>query len=253
MEQDPPAAQATHHIAPPQNDATATTATSDASGASVTVVAAVDDALEYSLTVGQAAELFASMSRKVPAPRTIQNYCDQGLVAAKKITTSYGSEWLINDKSLLAFITDKPELSTIASAPPPAAPATHHVATPHNDAAATTATSDAGGASDGDIARSAQPVGETRKLSDVLIENARLLADRDGKDQLIAELRNDKQFLREEVVSARSVRGDLKSLTEKMLNTIQAIALAEGLNAGRIDMSTTAPTTSVQNGERATS
>jgi hypothetical protein len=72
-------------------------------------------ALEYTLTVGQAQQRFAELRRHVPKERTIQNYCQQGDIAAQKIRTTYGSEWIINAHSLEAFIFREPEMPSDAS------------------------------------------------------------------------------------------------------------------------------------------
>ena|SRR5437762_891821 len=75
-----------------------------------------------------------------------------------------------------------------------ASQAAHDDAAPLNDAPATSAVSDAGDAR-------ATHVGERRSLADVLIENAKLRATIDGKDQVIhgkhgtiAELKDDRGF-----------------------------------------------------------
>ncbi len=211
---------ATHDLAAPRNDATATTAISDAGDAPV---AAVANDLTYTLTVGQARAMFASEGRKVPAERTLQNYCIEGAIAAQKIRTSFGSEWLINEASLLAHIAHQPIVTSAALAPH----ATHDLAAPRNDATATTAISDAGDAP------VAVPVGERRTLADVLIENAKLLATIDGKDQVIrgkdetiAELKDDRGFLRDEVREARQQRKDVKDIASRMLQTMENIAIA---------------------------
>ena len=73
-------------------------------------------ALDYTLTVGQAQQRFADLKRHVPKDRTIQNYCQQGDIAAQKIRTTFGSEWIINAQSLEAFILREPEMPSAASA-----------------------------------------------------------------------------------------------------------------------------------------
>src|SRR5204862_5618261 len=72
-------------------------------------------ALDYTLTVGQAQQQFADCKRHVPKNRTIQNYCQQGDIAAQKIRTTFGSEWIINAQSLEAFILREPEMPGGAS------------------------------------------------------------------------------------------------------------------------------------------
>ena len=128
------------------NHATATTAVSvasDASDAPPPAISALANSLEYTLTVGQARALFEQHNRKVPAERTLQNYCGEGTIAAQKIRTTYGSEWLVNDESLLKFIRTQPVLTTAT----PASHATHELNKPLNHATASTPASDASAAS----------------------------------------------------------------------------------------------------------
>jgi hypothetical protein len=221
-----PAAQ---EVAAPPIVAAASSAVGDASGASdadATPVAALANDLAHTLTIGQARELFARLGRKVPAERTVQNYCVERQIASEKIRTSYGAEWLINEPSLLAFIERQPVIATATGA----TPAAHDDATPRNSAPAASAVSDASGASASHIAT---PVGERRTLADVLIENAKLLATiegRDhviaGKDETIAELKDDRGFLRDEVREARQQRKDVKDIASRMLDAMQTIAIA---------------------------
>ena len=67
----------------------------------------------------------------------------------------------------------------------------------------------------------------------MLIENAKLLATiegRDkvinGKDETIAELKDDRSFLRDEVREARQQRQDVKEIASRMLEAMQTIAIA---------------------------
>ncbi len=222
------AAQAPHEPATP-TAAPAGPAVGDASVASdaaAAPVAALANDLAYTLTVGQARELFARHGRKVPAERTVQNYCVERQIASEKIRTSYGAEWLINEASLLAFIERQPMIAAASNA----TPAAHDNAPPLNIAPATPAVSDASGASAPHIAA---PVGERRTLADVLIENAKLLATIEvkddviaGKDETIAELKDDRGFLRDEVREGRQQRKDVKDIASRMLEAMQTIAIA---------------------------
>ena len=70
-------------------------------------------------------------------------------------------------------------------------------------------------------------------MADVLIENARLLATIEGKDDVIhgkeetiAELKDDRSFLRDEVREARQQRKDVKDIASRMLDAMQTIAIA---------------------------
>lgn len=222
----PLASPATQADATSSTDAGATAASSDASDAPAVALAALANDLAYTLTIGQARELFAQHGRKVPAERTLQNYCIEGMIAAQKIRTTYGAEWLINETSLLAHVERQP----IVTAVPPASPATQADATSCNDAGATAASSDAGDASRAHVTI---PIGERRTLAEVLIENAKLLATIDGKDQVIrgkdetiTELKDDRGFLRDEVREARQQRKDVKDIASRMLDAMQTIAIA---------------------------
>jgi hypothetical protein len=185
--------------------------------------------LAYTLTVGQARELFAQQGRKVPAERTLQNYCIEGTIAAQKIRTTYGAEWLINEMSLQSHIARQP----VVTAATAATQAPHDDVAPSNHATTSSAISDASDAGAAPLAAVAIPVGERRTLADVLIENAKLLATiegRDqalrGKDETIAELKDDRSFLRDEVREARQQRQDVKEIASRMLEAMQTIAIA---------------------------
>ena len=116
--------------------------------------------------------------------------------------------------------------------PATASLATPTPATPLNHAPDTTAIGDAGGASDD---RLPPPTGETRTFTDVLIENAKLVAQIEGKEEIIAVLREDRDFLREEVREGRRTRDDVKNIAERMLDTLKTMVL------GRLATSTPAP------------
>ncbi|MEQ1519500.1 MAG: hypothetical protein ABL931_23745, partial [Usitatibacteraceae bacterium] len=145
-----------------------TAATGDAGGASSAPLAALHNELAYTLTVGQARSIFAEHKRKVPAERTLQNYCTEGIISAQKIRTTFGAEWLINEASLKAYIDQQPILA--------AAPlATHAAAMPLDSAIAPPANSDAGVAQTPQAAAhpsetAAEPIGEQRTIAAVLIE-----------------------------------------------------------------------------------
>lgn len=103
--------------------------------------------------------------------------------------------------------------------PQQAPPATHVVASPLNSPPATSAASAASSAS------ATVPIGEARSLAQVLVENAKLLAQVEGKEQMIEELKDDRSFLREEVREARKTRDDVKSIANRMLETLESMAL----------------------------
>ena len=206
----------------PQIKTADATAIGDAGAATITALA---DDLQYTLTVGQALERFGAARRKVPSERSVQRYCIDGQLAAQKIRTTYGSEWLINETSLEKLIADQPEISAVASVAtsadmaPPAPPIIekHQIILP--DTAAT------GGASDAVVRTMAAPEGERRSIAEVLIENARLVAQLEGKDAIIVELKEDRSFLREEVREARRSRDDVKNIAERMLDTLKTMAI----------------------------
>ena len=208
----------------PISGGTDTAATSVASDAKVT---ALDDGLKYTLTALEAIERFANARRRPPSLRSIQRYCDEGTIRGTKIRTTYGQEWLINEESLMTYIGLLPIEAVVAS-----------VATDANQNAAPLQPLDttpvSGNVSDAGVAKVAEvatPVGETRSIAQVLIENARLLAQNEGKDAVIIELKEDRSFLREEVVEARKARGDIKEIAKEMLGTLKAIALPRSIQS----------------------
>ena len=186
--------------------------------ASDDVMSALADDLRYTLTVAQALECFAAAHRKVPSARTIQRYCIEGRVAAQKIRTTYGSEWLINEISLAKLIESEPQISVVASdatstdmasSPSPILTMPRIVAPDTNTDVV---------ASDAVAQTSETQESERRSLAEVLIENARLVAQVEGKDAIITELKENSSFLREEVREARRTRDDVKNIAERMLD-----------------------------------
>lgn len=215
---------ATQSSANPLNQETASTAVSDAAGAisdasdAAAVSAALVDARVYNVTVPQAQELFAQLRRRVPAARTIQNYCADGLIAGEKVSTATGAEWLINDESLLAFIQSKPEVETTPM--PPIMEVTPLADRPAPEPAPVVSTEAA--------AEIEEPAPrETRTIAQMLVENARLAAELqgtrqviEGKDETIAELKSDREFLRDEIKDKRRLNQDLKDITSQVLQLL---------------------------------
>lgn len=87
-----------------------------------------------------------------------------------------------------------------------------------------------------------EPIGETRTLASVLIENARLTAELEGTRDLIGEVRDDKEFLRDELREARAGRKDVTAIAQRMLETLESIAVggklirpAQGQSGGSPD------------------
>lgn len=194
-----------------------------ASDAGTATVAALADDLEYTLTAGQALERFAAARRKVPSLRTMQRYCIEGRVSAQKIRTTYGAEWLINEASLTALIEAEPVIAAVAGDAAAAISAT--AATPVAQSSLFVAPDTAANGGAGDAGDDSLASGERRRLSDVLIANAKLLAEVEGRDAMIAELKEDRNFLREEVREARKTRDDVKNISERMLDTLKTMAI----------------------------
>ena len=210
---------------PPSTTAVDTAAVSVAGDAKL---AALDDGLKYTLTALEAIELFAKTRRRPPSLRSIQRYCDEGTIRGTKIKTTFGQEWLINEDSLMQHIKTLPIEVGVSGDVGDANKLPPSILTP-NIASVRDASGDAGVARAGELAT---PAGETRSLASVLIENAKLLAKLEGKDEvmternvLVGELRDDRTFLREELTEARKLRGDVKEIAQEMLRTLKAVAL----------------------------
>jgi hypothetical protein len=77
-----------------------------------------------------------------------------------------------------------------------------------------------------------EQIGETRSLASLLIENARLTAELEGKRELETEMRDEKLFLREELKEARAGRKDVAAIAERMLQTLETIAIGGKLIPG---------------------
>ena len=105
-------------------------------------ITAIADHVRYTLTVGQALDRFTASHRRLPSERSIQRYCIEGRIAAQKIRTTYGSEWLINERSLDAFIRQQPVVigddgdakQPATAAPPLSRPASDGTASAVGDA-----------------------------------------------------------------------------------------------------------------------
>ena len=136
--------------------------------------------------------VLSAARRKTPSGRSIQRYCDEGHLAAKKIRTIFGSEWLINETSLAKFIEAEPIVTGDASDAIGSDMATSATPTPPPLRIQEPDTIDNGDASDAMRPPMATPKGETRTIAEVLIENARLLAQVEGRDAIIDELKEDR-------------------------------------------------------------
>ena len=159
------------------------------------------EALDYTLTVGQAQQRFADLKRHVPKDRTVQNYCLQGDIAAQKIRTTFGMEWIINPQSLDAFILREPEMPSVAS--------------------------------DASRDHDSRPTGEKRNLVDVLIQNARLLAQVEDRDEMISELKQERSFMQDQVRSAVHLSERALAQGDTLLKTIQVMRIGPGSSDAR--------------------
>jgi hypothetical protein len=213
-------------------------ATGDKGDAEAQAQHALAHDLKFTLTIGEAQALYRNLGRRPPSERSLQRYCAEGRIAGQKITTSFGSEWLVNEESLVRHIETQP----IIGAPEPSPSSSLSTVTPlivqHVTSARPTPAPTASlqaptqsmppqppaPAADDSDESDAAPVGERRKIADVLLENARLVATIEGRDQIIAEMKGEQEFLREEVKDARTMRRDVTRITERMLGTLQVIA-----------------------------
>ena len=62
-------------------------------------------------------------------------------------------------------------------------------------------------------------------LADEPATYARLLASLEGREEVIAELKDDRKFLREEITEARKHRGESARIASEMLETMKSMAL----------------------------
>ena len=208
------------------------------------------DLSKYDLTVGEALEVFPASRRKQPSIRTLQRCCQEGRFDCYKLkTTRNGNpvhEWIINGTSLRRFIQTKPEETvdmplatpaTFGDAEPESKTETSGVAKPDviatpervDDAAfdpglprtpdtkpGVTATLD--GTDDAN--------GEQQSRVALLIENAKLTARMDAQEDLIGELREDKKFMREQIVHQRGNDTLMADMHRETLHTLKAVSVA---------------------------
>ena len=190
------------------------------------------DLSRYSLTIGQALDLFAHERRLAPSERTMQDYCKDGKIDCYKLQTTRDgrpiTEWLINEHSLRAFIEKRPTVGDASShnrdATVSTAPQEKPLAQPETPPSQTAEVETEAAAVPPESPTNAGTA-EKRTLASMVIENAKLTAQLAGKDELIKEIKTDKAFLREEVVEARKIRGDVKELAERVLTVHERVAL----------------------------
>ena len=221
------------------------------------------DISRYTLTIGEASSLMHAKRCKFASNRKVQRMCKNGVIDCHKLSTTRNgkpiSEWLVNETSLLNHIENNeikwdvgvgvtPIASGNANRPPnsdgDAIDTVDHgksvelspdvVAMPdrlgdasgamhHSNNEAIPADAMATPVENGDA--TVELIGETRSLASVLIENARLTAQLQGTQNLIEEVRDDKKFLREELVEARAGRKDVTAIAQRMLETLETIAI----------------------------
>ncbi len=199
------------------------TATSDADAASAAARGEQSRAVDgtfYNLTVLDAQGLFRKHRRAVPAERTLQDYCKSGKIDGDK-DSKLG--WFINEPSLLSFIMARPEVAAAVAQP-----------------SETEATAPAPAVKSEEPVSPAEPVAGA---SDTAIENARLageLSTKDaiiaGKDETIAKLATQVDFLQDEIIDKRRINQDLKEIMSQMLDVIESgMGKGQALGAGKSD------------------
>lgn len=237
------------------------TATDDSADTDATeqVIEAVANDRQCTLTIGEAQSLFTKRLRRPLSPRSLQRYCQKGAILAQMISHSQGKEWLINEPSLMKFIDRYPITLTDEQAPlspldeEEEAPTTPTAHPPVPDTAATLATDDdkpivshrlatppppkpatepqigdaTAATDDKDDYVAPSQSGETRRVGEVLIENARLNALLAGKDEVIATLKHHDDHMRDQLNRSQSLigklTGDVAHIASQMLHTMAQI------------------------------
>ena len=93
-----------------------------------------------------------------------------------------------------------------------------------------------GVASDASYAPELQPTGEKRNLVHVLIENARLLAQVEDRNEMISELKQERTFMQDQVRSAVHLSERALAQGDTLLKTIQVMRIGPGspANTGEV-------------------
>ncbi len=195
--------------------------------------------LTYSLTLKQVPEILQEANRKSPSLRSLARYCRSGdsYLKCQKIKTTEGQEWLVNEESLSEYIDHQPILidTTEASSKETADTSASGDAGDATILGNPPGSSDRGPSTSADTFVSTESITEERTVASVLIVNAGLVAKDEEKDRLINELKEDRNFLREEVIEARKHRGEVKGIAEKMLETMTTMATVNRLGSGEIE------------------
>ncbi len=213
---------------------------------------------KYSLTIGEASSLMHAERCRFASNRKVQRMCRSGVIDCYKLQTTRNgqpvSEWLVNDTSLQKhieeyeikydeYVADLPTVNGNASLTPTddgnattqpqdsksARTTPYALAAPHGAGDAIGAAENSEIPEDNRAVlatpkENGTAIGETRSLASVLIENATLTAEIEGARQLVAEVRDDREFLREELKEARTGRKDVAAIAERMLETLETIA-----------------------------
>ena len=214
--------------------------------ASTSYIPLLPDLSKFDLTVSEAIKLFAKHNRGCPSDRTLQRYCQNERFECYKLkTTRSGTpvhEWIINSTSLLAFIQTKPEKAAgeVLASPEPGGGAKSAIDA--EDTPDVMATPETGGDANQKLVLPGSPekipddmatpeetgdasLGDRNRVA-LLIENAELTARLDERNGLIGELRDDKQFLRDQVVHERKNDTQLADMHRETLEALKAVAVA---------------------------
>ena len=210
---------------------------------------------QYSLTISESSEIMKLEHCKFASPRKVQRLCQDGHIDCQKITTSRNGqpiiEWLVNEASLRKRIVEvepkyedgdavaTPEKFGDASYPDGQEFQTEKLG---NDMALLNQDGDASDHSDQenlaeqkgrDVAtpvESGDAIFEEPSKAALMIENAKLTAELEGKSTFIEQILNDKSFLREELRDARERGRDVTKIAERMLETLETMAMGGKLN-----------------------
>jgi hypothetical protein len=208
------------------------------------------DLSKYDLTVGEALEVFPAQSRKMPSIRTLQRYCQEGRFDCFKLkTTRNGNpvhEWIINSTSLRSFVHTKPEEIISAPMAPPdgngdaepvsktatSVDAITNVTTPPehvddaNDNPGLPRTPEANPNVMATLVTADDASEKKQSRVALMVENAKLTAQLDSQEDLIGELREDKKFMREQIVHQRGNDTLMADMHRETLHTLKAVSVA---------------------------
>lgn len=189
------------------------------------------------MTIGEAQDQFRRHLRRPLSKRSLQRYCQNGVIDAQLISHSQGKEWLLNESSLTAFILKYPITFSDGAEPTEAMPA-HRLAPQPPDpmpasvgavAEASNVVVPTPGPADDDFAPATE-VGEARRIGDLLIENARLMAIIEGKKELIDRLQLHDDRMHAQLTRAQALTekltDDVTNVSARMLDTMQKMATA---------------------------